>query len=165
MGLYAVLRWAPVFPNHRLFLFMDNTASTCMINSGSLHSMLAVKCLRSLSCIAMMYNVAVEAFYIPGDFNRIADSISRFHTRGQIARFVSLLHHAQLPVPIDNMYCITKHMSLKAALFISPQVLWWQTLVRSWMQRWYTGGSAPWQNPQKRIISVTQGYSCNSVER
>ena len=42
-----------------------------------------------MSLLAIKYNVSAEAFYIPGNFNYLADSISRF---GQIARFMSLVY-------------------------------------------------------------------------
>ena len=129
MGLYAVARWAPKYPNHRLCLFMDNTASTHIINNGSSRSMLAIKCLRSLSLIASKYNVAIEAFYIPGIFNDLADSISRFSERGQIARFISLLHQGQWPIPVNSCYRINNHMSHKAQMCISLQIHKWQVLL------------------------------------
>ena len=135
MGLYAVARWAPKYPNHRLCLFMDNTASTHIINNGSSHCMLAIKCLRSLSLIASRYNVAIEAFYIPGIHNDLADSISRFSADGQIARFISLLHGGQWPIPVNNGYWINNHMSRRAEMCISSQISKWIAVHRNWSER------------------------------
>ena len=164
MGLFAVARWAPVFPNSRLCLFMDNIASTCIINKGSSRNMHAIHCMRSLSLIALKHNVTVEAFYIPGVFNNVADSISRFSMDGQIARFISLVHASQLPIPINNGYWLSEHMSKNAQFCISSQIMKWTDLHTAWMQRWQNGRRFPWQRRPRRTTSATHEYFCSSAE-
>lgn len=164
MGLYAVARWAPKYPNHRLFLFMDNTASTHIINNGSSRCMLAIKCLRSLSLIASTFNVSIHAFYIPGVFNNIADSISRFYSKGQIARFISLLHEGQWPMPSDGGYWINNHMSQQAKLCISLQISKWVALQTNWTQRWLVGSHTRWRRTQNQTTSAMQGHFSSSVK-
>lgn len=163
MGVSAVARWAPVYPNTRLCLFMDNIASTCIINKGSSRNMHAIHCMRKLSIVALRHNVAVEAFYIPGVFNDIADSISRFHMDGQIARFISLLHMSRLPRPI-NGYWLHDHMSKNAQICISSQIMNWVKLHKTWTLKWLNSDHYLWQSQQGQTISATRGHICNSAE-
>ena len=57
----------------------------------------------SFSMTALKYNVHVEAFYIPGYFNDIADSLSLFYmpagANTALYARMSLLHEGQRPMP------------------------------------------------------------------
>ena len=97
MGLYAVVAcWTPKYSNHQLCLFMDNTASTHIIDNANP----CIKCLLSL--------IAIEAFYIPGTHNDLMYSISWFSADGQIGRFIALLHEVQWPIPVNNGYLLER---------------------------------------------------------
>jgi hypothetical protein len=133
MGCEAVSRWAPIYPNSRFLVFMDNVAATCIMNKGSSRNQLAIDCMRSLSITAIKYNISVEAFFIPGSTNDIADSISRFHLNGQIQRFMSLLTVGSWPMP--TRYYLRDHMSLSAERFLNLQIRKWQALHRDWTVR------------------------------
>jgi hypothetical protein len=140
MGYEAVARWAPLYNNFRLHIFMDNIVSVCWFNRGTSHNVHATECLRSLSMIALKHNVGVEAFYIPGVFNELADSISRFHMHGQIARFVALVNACHCYVPLNcNGYWLRDHMSYKAELCILPQIQKWRALHKSWTRKCVSG--------------------------
>lgn len=162
MGHEAVARWAPKYPNTRLCLFMDNIPAVHMVNSGKSRNAIALDCIRTMSLIALKFNVAIEAFYIPGAFNDIADSISRFHMKGQIARFISLVFNGLWPVPCTG-YWLCNHMSYRAQLSISAQVRQWRGLHSSWMQRLQVGGVSHWPPPRKRTIDVTRAHIYNSA--
>ena len=162
MGLEAVARWAPVYPNNRLCIFMDNLTAVHMINKGSSHNDIAVNCIQAMSLIALQYNVAVQAFFIPGVFNDLADSISRFHSNGQIARFMSLIYNGQWPVPTDG-YWLCNHMSQKAELYISVQVQKWRALHSSWTQKSQAGKRSRWRPPRSEITDVMFGHTYSSV--
>jgi hypothetical protein len=155
MGCEAIARWAPVFPNSRMCLFMDSLVSTFMINKGRSHNIQAVKCLQWLSLVSMKYNVAKEAFFIPGEMNEIADSISRFHMNGQIARFMSLIYMGQWPAPQHNGYWLRNHMSKNAELCICSQISKWKALYMNWTVKLQAGDRRPWQDRQNGAINAT----------
>lgn len=162
MGCEAVRRWAEVYPNKRLCLYMDSLCAVHMVNSGYSRNDIAVKCIQDMSLIARHYNVTVQAFFIPGYFNDLADSISRFHSNGQIARFMSLVHTGNWPRPI-NGYWLCNHMSMQAELYISAQVQKWRALHNSWTQKSQAGKRSRWRPPRNAITSVMQEHFYSSV--
>ena len=157
MGCEAVARWAPIYPNSRFFVFMDNIAAVCIMNKGSSRNQLAIDCMRSLSITAMTYNVSVEAFFIPGHCNDIADSISRFHLGGQIQRFMSLLTVGNWPMPTG--YILRNHMTSNAECFLSSQIQKWRALYKNWTERLLLGppGHLPLQ--LKPAMEATLAHS------
>lgn len=134
----AVSHWAPNYPGHKFIVQSDNWASVCMVNKGSSRHPTALKLLRNMATVAMKYNISVVATFLPGQLNILSDSISRFHEKGQIARFIDSLrdwceHVAYISCPL--YYCLHYHMSKHSLRHLSLQIMEWIRLYTTWIRR------------------------------
>ncbi len=98
--------------------------------------------IKDVAFICMNFDTSVNACYVPGLCNEVADSISWLHEPGQNAQFVSL--HTQWfemqGLPMVSHYWLLHHMSRLSLQFLSLQFRCWQHLVKSWTRRFDTGG-------------------------
>lgn len=117
---YTVCTWAPMYPGFHFNVFSDNTFSVIAVNKGAARSVIAKQLLNEIATAALTYDIRVTASYIPGHCNDFADSISRFHSTGQIKRFNSLLlQYGYNFTPCT--YWSPCHMSELSAMFLSPR--------------------------------------------
>ena len=145
----AIDHWARQFSNYRVHIYTDNMATSYMINKGTSRHPVAMETLRSVSYNSLKYDFAIEASYLPGRHNDVADAISRLHSPGQIQRFFSLLR--ELHYVIIGFW-MQNHMSVNAMNFLSPQVQSWKRVLWNWTKRWQNGDQRPSQNLQNAHI-------------
>ena len=82
--------WAPLWAQKRIVFYCDNQAVVSIINSKRSKSPRITDLVRALNLQTLKYNFYFKAFHVPGHYNDIADSISRF----QQTRFRWLAPHA-----------------------------------------------------------------------
>ena len=82
--------WAPLWAQKRIVFYCDNQAVVSIINSKRSKSPRIMDLMRALTLQTLKYNFYFKAFHVPGHYNGIADSISRF----QQTRFRRLAPHA-----------------------------------------------------------------------
>ena len=128
----AVNHWAKIFYNHRVKVYTDNIAAAYMINKGSSRNLLANRILHSIGFLSLKYDFTLEACFIPGRHNDMADAISRLHLPGQIHRFFALLWEHGL---VTKGFWMQYHMSIKTMCFLYPQVQMWKRLISSWTRK------------------------------
>ena len=161
----ALVAWAPHFRGQRLIVYSDNASTIAWLNKAGPRNAKACMIMKEVAFICMNLDISVNACYIPGLCNELADSISRLHEPGQIARFVSL-HRQWLKMqglPVVQNYWLLHHMSYLSLQFLSPQVRHWQHLVKSWMRRFDTGGCWPLQNQQNQPTGHIEKLTLSSV--
>lgn len=135
MIVLAFKHWAPGMAHTRVIIHTDNTCAMAFINRQRAPNGQVAKLLKHLAFIALQYDISMEACYIPGRDNDIADAISRLDEPGQIARFMSLLLQYHGPVSSPPYHWLPNHMSFKAMHALSPQMTKWRSIVLSWIQR------------------------------
>jgi hypothetical protein len=101
--LYAIVVasyiWAPLWAQKRIVFYCDNHAVVSIINSKRSKSPRITDLVRALTLQTLKYNFYFKAFHVPGHYNDIADSISRF----QQTRFRRLAPHADhQPQPLQE---------------------------------------------------------------
>ena len=88
--LMALLSWAPLMANRKITFHTDNLAVVHIVNKQSSPCRRIMHLLRLLVLQCLKHNVCFRAVHVPGVFNDIADSLSRF----QMSRFRSLAPQA-----------------------------------------------------------------------
>ena len=101
--LYAIVVasyiWAPLWAQKRIVFYCDNQAVVSIINSKRSKSPRIMDLVRALTLQTLKYNFYFKALHVPGHYNDIADSISRF----QQTRFRRLAPHADhQPQPLPE---------------------------------------------------------------
>jgi hypothetical protein len=119
----AAHRWAPLWRNHRIVIFTDNTVTEAVINNGCSTNRMLQTIIKELCYLALRYNFSISASHISTVDNTISDPISRLHERGQLAKFVNILYKYY----DDNGMCpptyyLFNHMSYKSYMSVSPQL-------------------------------------------
>ena len=98
--LVALLCWAPLLSNSKILFHTDNMAVVYIINKQSSPCPRIMHLLRLMVLECLKYNVCFRAVHVPGVFNDIADSLSRF----QMSRFHSLAPLAdQIATPLPPL--------------------------------------------------------------
>ena len=81
----AVKRWAHLWTNKKVFIHCDNVTACTLINKGTCKNVTVMAALRRIFWYSAIYNFRLRAIYYPGQFNKLADSVSRLHeTNGLI---------------------------------------------------------------------------------
>ena len=119
--ILAAYRWAHTWRNAKIRVFTDNVTVNAAINKGySKHSQLVNNALRELFWLSICFNFQIEAHFVPGIENTLADYISRLVMPTYLKRLLatlSLAHSA--PSFIAD---IPQHVYPKALSLIFPQV-------------------------------------------
>ena len=118
----AARRWAPLWRNHTVNIFSDNTCSVHVVNKGSSKNEIIMGFLRELFWLSAYFNFEIKMHYIPGEFNKVADSISRLNEPKMWSIAETLLrekHHILLPNSLRF------HMSKSSIHFLLFQILNW----------------------------------------
>ena len=155
MAYLAIEHWAHFLSGKKFTVFIDNIAAVSYINRQRAPNHHVIHILRQLALLAIQYDIAIEAVYIPGEHNKMADSISRLHEPGQIARFMSLIHQYYSPGILPTYFLLDHHMTRNARRFLYPQVSRWikQLSLNNWTQKWPSGNPCPMQcQPKEHIV-------------
>lgn len=118
----AARRWGPLWRNKTVNVFSDNTCSVHVVNKGSSKNKFIMGFLRELFWLSAIYNFDLKAHYIPGEFNILADSISRLHENkmwGVAEENLFYKQHILLPNSLRF------HMSKESINFLIFQILTW----------------------------------------
>ena len=75
----AVRVWAPLLAHQHFILSCDNEAAVTVINSGSTRDQLLQGCLCQLWFTASLHDLEIQASFIPGEHNVLADALSRWN--------------------------------------------------------------------------------------
>jgi hypothetical protein len=121
----AALRWANDWRGHRVRIYTDNTTAAAAINNGTSLCTDVVHILQELSYLALAHDFVIEATFIPGKDNDLADSISRLYMPGQIARMFTCLADWHKPHTPPAGYWLPHHMSVKTMFSLWPQIQKW----------------------------------------
>ena len=70
--------WGESLQNKRIILNCDNESVVNIVNSKRSRIPRAMDLLRHLTLLTLKYNIYIRAKHIPGKYNEIADSLSRF---------------------------------------------------------------------------------------
>ena len=130
---HAARRWCEHWRNQRVLVFTDNSATLGALNNDTSASRAMLPVIRRLSYLAQQFNFSLQAVYIPGHLNVVADSISRLHMPGYFLRFIWSLQ--MCGVCSVYSYILQNHMSPEAAMFLSPQARAWNAWHRSWTRK------------------------------
>ena len=79
----AVMRWAPLWTNKKVFIHSDNQAACSIINRGSCKNSVVMDSLRHVFWLSAVFNFRLKAVYYKGSSNFLADSVSRLHEPGK----------------------------------------------------------------------------------
>jgi hypothetical protein len=121
----AALRWGATWSNHRVRVYTDNTTTAAAINKGTSTCSDAGPILQELSYLSLVYDFELEAIFIPGIDNILADSISRLYMPGQISRMFSSISDWHDPHVPPAGYWLPNHMSLNSMYSLSEQIGKW----------------------------------------
>ena len=80
----AVLRWAPLWANKKVFVHSDSQAACSIINRGSSKNPLVMDSLRRVFYLSAVFNFRLKAIYYKGSYNCLADCASRLHEPGKL---------------------------------------------------------------------------------
>lgn len=133
--ILAARRWGHLWTNCNVKIFTDNTTARAIINKGTCRNPVVMCYLRELFWIAATHNFSVQAVYIRGSSNILADSISRLHEPGQLWFLEGLLYdyarsHDYLSA---SMFALPEHMSNYSFLSLLPQVQTLRKQRESWI--------------------------------
>jgi hypothetical protein len=121
----SALRWASNWQGHRVRIFTDNTTAAAAINNGTSPCAEIVHILQELSYLSLVHDFALEAVFIPGRINDLADSISRLYMPGQFSRLFTCIADWYNPHTPPAGYWLPQHMSVKSMFSLSPQIQKW----------------------------------------
>ena len=74
----AVRLWGEFYAGRRILLYCDNLQAVIAINSGRTRSDFMGKCVRQLWLEVASHEFQLKAVHLPGEENRLADSLSRW---------------------------------------------------------------------------------------
>ena len=90
----------PQLVNRKVLFHTDNAAVMHIINKQSSHCPQMMHLIRTLVLACLRFNIRFKATHVPGVFNVIADSLSRF----QEARFRAAGPHAdEIMTPLPDL--------------------------------------------------------------
>lgn len=118
----AIKAWAPSNRGAHFEIQTDNLATVYVINKCHARSLTATRILKNICNISFQYNITIQAVFLPGKYNNIADSISRLHCPGQFSRMCSLLDSWCFQMGVQNTYMLLNNMSTITFIFICPQL-------------------------------------------
>ena len=92
----AVSAWAPQWRNKKIFVHCDNQCAVYTINKGISKHPLVMDSLRRVFWWSALFNFRIKAVYYPGQYNIIADRVSRLNERDGLAKFKTACSQAFL---------------------------------------------------------------------
>ena len=95
--IVAASLWGSEWTSRSILVHSDNQTTVAIINKGRSSSLPIMSLLRRLTWITVTHNFIIRAAHIPGHFNTIADSLSRF----SFQKFRQLAPEAEVhPTPV-----------------------------------------------------------------
>ena len=85
----ATRRWAPLWRNKKIIVHTDNQAAVAIINRGHARDPLVSASLRRIFWASALFNFRLDAVYLPGHRNLLADKASRLHEPGNLQFLVN----------------------------------------------------------------------------
>lgn len=155
--LYAARRWAPFWTNSKVIVHSDNTTACSVLNRMTSRTPEVMDCLRELFWLAVQHNFTIQAKYVPGKLNVVADAISRLHETGHFAVLDSALGNCL------NPHLLMNHMSQNSASVLSSQVRHWLRCKHSWTQKSQPTEVWPWQKLPRRPTDHIFEPTCSSA--
>ena len=81
LGIMIVLKlWGHQVAGQKFLVQCDNQVAVQVLNSGAARNEFSQQVLREICYITMLNNSCVRDIYLPANFNRIADILSRWHS-------------------------------------------------------------------------------------
>ena len=132
--VHAAQRWGHLWSNKRIIILTDSECAKAIIMKGTTRNDLIMKYLRQLFWVSVQFNFELECIHISGVNNKLPDTISRLHEKGQFFQLESLLHHFYG----DGLHplALRAHMSSKAIYFLILQIRSWLLKKLSWIGMW-----------------------------
>ena len=87
----AVVRWAPLWRNKKVYIHCDNVTACSIINKGSCKNSQVMDSLRRVFWYSAVFNFRLRAVYYRGVSNRLADGASRLHEPGGLHRLLQIM--------------------------------------------------------------------------
>lgn len=88
--ILALFHWHEQLRDKYVMVFTDNMTARSIINKGTCKSSYVMNLLRQLFWLQATFNFTVQAIFLPGKFNVLADCVSRLHEKGQLSKLWSL---------------------------------------------------------------------------
>ena len=85
--IVSVKLWATALRHQRFLVSCDNEAAVTVINSGSTKDPFMQRCLRQLWFTSALHDVALRVRHIPGEYNTLADALSRWDNNSSHTQF------------------------------------------------------------------------------
>ena len=73
----ALWRWGPSWRDRKVICMSDNTQVVAGVNSGKSDNLVAMKILRRIFWLTVLFNCQMVCVHIPGKHNVVADALSR----------------------------------------------------------------------------------------
>ena len=114
--LIAVRRWGHLWQHKHIRVNCDNSSSVSAINKGSSRSPAFMRILREIFWHSVKYDFKFSAVHIKGEFNVLADTISRLQFPGYFNKFACMFH------PVSHINCFS-HMSRNSFLCLQASMV------------------------------------------
>lgn len=126
----AIKRWAPLFRNKCVYIYIDNQCAVSLINKCTCRNEHLMKAMREMFWISVTYNVVIKARYMPGFLQTMPDALSRMHEKKGLLKVESLINdwhacHSQCKYSFQ-CYSLLNHMTLHSLLYVLEQVMAWR---------------------------------------
>ena len=115
-AVLAARRWAASWQNSKVVFCTDNRSARAYIQKGTTKNPYLLPWVRELHLWSLMFNFDIEANWIPGTENVMADAISRLHIDVYKKFFMSMLQISNLSCLNNFLYLLPQHMSHKSIL-------------------------------------------------
>lgn len=112
--VFAALRWAPLWRNHRVYITSDNFCTVSALRKGTSKSKTIMQALRLLFWLSAIFNFHIKPVHVSGSLHCLADSISRLEERVHWENFHKMHNVLQYYDSADYTY----HMSQGSLLHI-----------------------------------------------
>ena len=113
--ILSVLRWGHLWTNKTVIVLTDNMTTKCILNKGSSKNKWLMSLLRTLFWLSAVYNFDIQAKFLRGRYNVIADAASRLHEEGQLSRLYDIVtSYSCIPFTVHELL---RHVSFDFYLF------------------------------------------------
>lgn len=98
----AIAHFAPLLQNKIVYVHTDNQAAMYIINKGTCKDKLTMQSLRRVFWYSAIFNFRIQAIYLPGKSNVLADAVSRSHEPSMLSFITNhLMYFWHLQEPQD----------------------------------------------------------------
>ena len=143
--LIEACRWAPWWANSTVIIYTDNTTAKAALNKTTSRNKLVMRALRELFWLSVQFNFMIKAIHVPGKDHLLADSASRLHQKGHLAKLDALQNSSLTPISL------LRHMSVAALRSIISQVCHWWNWKQRWTQKSNSTGGLPFSRSASNL--------------